>query len=234
MPMNMITKKEYCIDYNELYNELMNSPFLDDAKIKSAYLNLWIKQLKDYDKIEVEQFKDKSILVQIAKEDFEAPEKYMLELIYKSQRVNIFFRVSRVLQLIEPTKNNMIEYIPIEDFIKSNSYIKWDKTDTFNIKSDPIILVPITLGVYTKFVVIDGNHRLSVWINEKKQRIPCNILDGQALIDNNMFCSGFSKLMYIFQNELVSLGTYTKRDKITSELLMNKIYFKTGKMLYDV
>ena len=50
-------------------------------------------------------------------------------------------------------------------------------------------------------MVIDGNHRLTKWIGNVTN-IPCYILDMQWIIDNDMFYSDFSKLMYIFQNEL--------------------------------
>lgn len=97
--------------------------------------------------------------------------------------------MSRILQQIKSTSNidDMIRYIPLSDFIEPNSYIKRDLTNPLNhTKSNPILLVPLTIGRYEKFVVIDGNHRLTKWKMEEKKDIPCYILDGQALIDNNV------------------------------------------------
>lgn len=237
MPVNYLTHEIYSVNYEKLFNELMENPFLDNVKLQSDYLKFWIEQLKQQDQVEVKQFKDKNFTQLMLKENLEAPEKYMLELVYKSGTINIFFRVSRILQLTKSISDSkdMIQYLPMSDFVKENSFIKWDKTDCLNkIKSEPILLVPLTMDRYIKLVTIDGNHRLTVWTNNKKKDIPCLILDGQWIIDNNMICSGFSKLMYIFQNEIVALGTYTKRDHINSVLLMNKTFFKTGKLLYDV
>lgn len=237
MPVNYLTHEIYSINYEKLFNELMENLILDNVKLQSDYLKCWIEQLKQQDQIEVKQIKDKNFTQLMLKEDLEEPEKYMLELVYKSGRINIFFRVSRILQLIKlmPANKDMIQYLSKSDFLKASSYIKWNKTDCLNhVKSDPILLVPLTIDKYIKFVTIDGNHRLTAWENDIKKDIPCFILDGQWIIDNNMICSGFSKLMYIFQNEIVALGTYTKRDHINSISLINKIFFKTGKLLYNV
>lgn len=237
MPVNYLTHEIYSVSYEKLFDELMENMFLDNVKLQSDYLKYWIEQLKQQDQNEINQFKDKNFIQLMLKEDLEAPEKYMLELVYKCGKINIFFRVSRILQLIKSTPNNkdMIQYLPKSDFVKPNSDVKWDKTDCLNnIKSEPILLAPLTMDKHIKFVTIDGNHRLTAWENDMKKDIPCFILDGQWIIDNNMICSGFSKLMYIFQNEIVALGTYTRRDHIDSISLMNKIFFKTGKLLYDV
>lgn len=237
MPVNYLTHEIYSVNYEKLFDELMENQFLDNVKLQHDYLKFWIEQLKQQDQIEVKQFKDKNFAQLMLKEDLEAPEKYMLELVYKSGIINIFFRVSRILQLTKSISDNkdMIQYLPMSDFVEENSYIKWDKTDCINkIKSEPILLVPLTMDKYIKLVAIDGNHRLTVWMNNKKADVPCLILDGQWIIDNDMICSSFSKLIYIFQNEMVALGTYTKRDHIDSISLINKTFLKTRKLLYDV
>ena len=194
MPINYLTHETYSVNYEELYNELMETPFLDNIKLQSYYLKYWIDQLKQQDKIEVKKVKDKNFAQLMLKEDLEAPEKYMLELVYKSGIINIFFRVSRILQLIKsmPASKDMMQFLPKSDFLRASSYIKWDKTDCLNhVKNDPILLVPLTMGEYIKLVTIDGNHRLTAWENDTKKDIPCFILDGQWIIDNNMICSGF-------------------------------------------
>ena len=236
MPVNFLTHKNYSINYEELYNELMSNPFLDNIQIQSMYLKLWIQQLKEQDEIEVKQLKDDNFVQLMLKEDFEAPERYMLDINYKSGTINIFFRVSRMLQLIQSTNNTgVVQEIPIKDFTKTNSYIKWNRTEySSRVKESPIVLIPMTIDKYIKLIVVDGNHRLTEWEKIGRQKIPCYIIDEQFIIDNNFLCSGFSKLMYIFQNEIVALGTYTKRDHINAMILMNKIFFKTGKILYNV
>lgn len=96
----------------------------------------------------------------------------------------------------------IIHYIPIDNFTNANSHIKWHRTDFINELSQlPILLVQLALEENINYVVIDGNHRLTKWIGNVTN-IPCYILDMQWIIDNDMFYSDFSKLMYIFQNEL--------------------------------
>lgn len=237
MPVNYLEHKIYSVDYNSLYCELMERQFLDNMELQSQYLKSWIKLFQQCDEQEVEQYSDKSLTPLYLKENSESPEKYMLEIIFNSGTIGIFFKVSRILQFLNSVKdiNNAIQYIPIDEFLKSNTNIKWDLTDSCSrIKNSPIVLVPFTIDRFIKYDVIDGNHRLTAWKNNGRKDIPCIILNGQLLIDLNMFCSSFSKFMYIFQNEIVALGTYTSRDHINSNLLMNKIYFKTKKLLCDV
>lgn len=237
MPVNYLTHEIYSINYEKLFDELMENQLVDNVKLQSEYLKYWMEQLKRQDEIEVKQFKDENFIQLMLREDLEAPEKYMLELVYKCGRISIFFRVSRILQLIKSMHSNkdIIQYLSKSDFLKENSDIKWNRTDCLSyIKNEPILLVPLTIDKYIKFVTIDGNHRLTAWQNDMKKDIPCFILNGQWIIDNNMVCSGFSKLMYIFQNEIVALGTYTKRDHVDTNSLINMIFFKTGKLLYNV
>lgn len=235
MPINYLTNEHYVIDYEGLYHELMERCFLKNVRLQSDYLKLWLSELKRNDEIEVEQFKDKDFRKRMLKENSEAPEKYMMEIKYKVGTINIFFRVSRLLEAMGDVPENMVQYIDSNEFTKDNRCIKWDRAKVMGaVKTSPIILAPMTIDEYVKFIVIDGNHRLTSWIDNKKENIPCCIMDGQALIDNNMFCSSFSKLMYIFQNEIVALATYAMRDNINEVVLMNRSYFKTRKMLYDV
>ena len=234
MPVNYMTNEVYHIDYEGLYEELMEKSFLSDARVQCEYVKLWISELRKRDVLEVEQFNDREFRKLILQEKLEAPEMYSIEMNYKAGTIYIFFRVSRLIQAIGTISTDMIQYIGVQDFVMKNSYIKWDRTELLNeIKRTPILLAPMTIDEYVKLVVIDGNHRLTSWI-DNKEKIPCCILDGQAIIDSNMLCSGFSKLMYIFQNEVVALATYTMRDKIDAMLLMNKIYFRTGKLLFEV
>ena len=235
MPINYMTHEPYVVDYEGLYLELMDNSFLKNARLQSDYFKCWLSELKKNDKIEVEQFKDKNFREMMLKENNEAPEKYMLEINYKVGTINIFFRISRLIQAMGDVPESVTQYIELNEFIRDNGCIKWDRIKTMGeIKESPIILAPLTIDKYVRYVVIDGNHRLTSWIDSKRKKIPCYIMDGQALVDNNMFSSSFSKLMYIFQNEVVALATYVKRDNINEITVLNKSYFKTRKMLYDV
>lgn len=235
MPIDYLSNKPYCIDYQELYREIMKNRILKNYKLQSDYIKLWMSELQKCDKAECEQFNDIRFKELILKESIEAPEKYRYEIEYGVQKVNIFFRVSRLIQILGNPTDDMIQYFSLDEFIKDNCYIKWDKTEIISeLKTFPILMAPITVDKYIKLVVIDGNHRLTSWIKKNKKNIPCVILDGQALVDNNMFASAFSKLLYIFQNEMVAMATYSIRDNIDDMTLIGKSYFKTGKMLYDV
>lgn len=233
MPINYLTNEYYAIDYEGLYHELMENGFLNNKCLQSDYFKLWLSELKKNDEREVEQFNNKDFRKLMLKENCEAPEKYMLEINYEVGTINIFFRVSRIIEGMGDVPEEAVQYIDSTEFLRTDRYIKWDRIRSIGeIKKSPIILAPLTIDKYVKLVVIDGNHRLTSWIDNRKGNIPCYILDGQALVDNNMFCSSFSKLMYIFQNEVVALATYAKRDNVNEMVLVNRSYLKTSKMLY--
>lgn len=235
MPINFFANEKYVIDYEGLYQELMEKIIFKDSRLQSDYLKLWLSVLKKNDEIEVEQFEDREFRKLMLKEHSEAPEIYEMEIKYNVGTINIYFRISRLIEEIENVPANMVQYIDLNEFTRDNSCVKWDKTKVVgNIKTTPIILAPMTIGRYVKYIVIDGNHRLTAWIDNKRENIPCCIINEQSLIDNNFLCSSFSKLMYIFQNEVVALATYTMRDRINESVLMNRSYLKTGKILYDV
>lgn len=81
--------------------------------------------------------------------------------------------------------------------------------------SSPIILVPFPLGLNTKFIVIDGNHRVSAKVEHSKE-IPAIIYDPRSSID---FLSPINWAFYIFFNEFYFFNIEVIQGKIFSNLL---------------
>ncbi len=236
MPFDFISQKEYVIEYDKLFDELnSNIPFLSDANLQILYLNQWIQTLRQADEVERKQTRDFNFFKIINKELSEAPQLFRLPINYKSGTIFIFFRVSRIIQTLEqikPTEEN-VQFFNANEFVRKNSFIKWDYPDDNFVSNNnkPIIMIPFILDEYYKTLVIDGNHRIKKWIKSGRSTFPCYCFNSQWYIDNMFFSSNFSCLLYIMQNEIATLATYTIRDGINASELMNKTFFLTNKIL---
>ena len=86
-------------------------------------------------------------------------------------------------------------------------------------------MVPFTIGKTYKQLVVDGNHRITTAIKEKKEIIKAYILEPQMLVDYSLFCSSFDLLYYVFQNEVVYIGSLFHVNTGISELdIINKSF----------
>lgn len=226
--------KEYKIDYSNWREELSRLKIFNDKKIQEKYLDTWMEVLRKSDNASVEFFsKPKNKLLAI-KERNEAPEIYQQTIVYNSNTVYVHFRVSRILQVIEGNGGNEkhIQKIDLKKFIEKKS-IDWTETDIYSdVKDTPILLVPFNIGQYIQSVVIDGNHRITAAIMNKKREIEGIYLNPQSIVENNLFCSDFDKLMYVFHNELIWVGSnciLEKNNHDDIEILKNT-YFMSGKV----
>lgn len=234
MPIDFERKCEYRVDYAEMYKEVNRQSFLDDKEMQKKYLEVWFKVLKDADKKITEQFRRPDIKAMFMKEMVEAPEIFQLPIFYSNATLYIHFRVTRYLQGLKKCNINRdkAQKIEISYFTKENSNIDWTKTsDRVDIKDEPILMVPFYAGKYHKFLVIDGNHRITDAVKKGKKEVEAYCIGEDFLVDNNFFSSEYDKLLYIFQNEIVTMGTYTIRDHISARNLMEQSYLVTRKTM---
>lgn len=233
MPINMIKKEVYKIDYNSLSNELNAMKILNNPSIQNLYINKWIQTLKELDILACKDYSNPNVKSLMLKEELEAPENFQLPIHYKSNNMYIHFRVSRLIQILEEfgIGNKDAQNIKIEDFTEKCSYINWTRTNNIvNISSQPIIMAPLTLGNYFRFVVIDGNHRITSYIERKEKIINSICVDANMLVENNLFCTGFDKYLYIFQNEAVALSTLVHKDGYSDKEALELAYFSSRKV----
>ena len=112
-----------------------------------------------------------------------------------------------------------------------NRRINWTATtDKVKIKIQPIIIVPLTVGVFYQWLVVDGNHRITYAIENKKKSVKAFSLDPNALVEANMFSSGFDKFLYIFQNEMIALASYIHREGYSDEEAFKLGFLCSGKV----
>lgn len=228
MPVNNMNGKVYKINYETLRDELMGLPAIfADKQLQMMYIDKWIEVLNIADENTCRSFTEPQNQKMIEKENLEAPEKFQTVVNYKSNTLYIHFRVSRMRQILKSSdpSGKMSQEISLDEFTKGKQ-MNWVATeDTVSIKSEPIIIVPFTIDEAYKMLVVDGNHRITEAIKKGKKTINAYVLDANWIVQGNLFCSEFDKMLYIFQNEMVDIATWIKRDGMSDKDAIKKSYF---------
>lgn len=235
MPVDFISDKIYKVDYTAWKKELSQIPVFASREIQELYLNKWMEILKAQDGFGCRDYNNPEINMLMLKEKMEAPEIFQIPVNYETNNMFIHFRVSRIIQMIEKTGISIdtATDIDIEEFTKKNTRINWTPTtNKVKIKTQPIIMVPLTVGEFFQWLVIDGNHRITHAIRERKKSVKAFLLDSNALVEGNLFSTGFDKFLYIFQNEMIALASYIHRDGYSDEKAFKQGYLCSGKVQY--
>lgn len=77
-------------------------------------------------------------------------------------------------------------------------------------------------------LVVDGNHRVTTAIQKKKKIVKAIIVDPNAAVLNHMLSSSFDELLYVFQNEVVWMGSHYNENIEDEKILITQSYFVCG------
>lgn len=233
MPVDFMSDKIYKVDYTAWKRELSQMPIFDSGEVQKIYLDKWMEILKAQDGFACRDYNNPKMKMLMLKEKMEAPENFQIPVNYETNTMFIHFRVSRIIQMIEQSGaslDNAIN-IDIKEFTDKNMRINWTPTtDIVKIKTQPIIIVPLTVDKFYQWLVIDGNHRITHAIAEREKSVKAFSLDPNALVEGNLFSTGFDKFLYIFQNEMIALASYIHRDGYSDEEAIKLAYFCSGKV----
>ena len=233
MPVDFMSDKIYKVDYTAWKRELSQMPIFDSGEVQKIYLDKWMEILKAQDGFACRDYNNPKMKMLMLKEKMEAPENFQIPVNYETNTMFIHFRVSRIIQMIEQSGaslDNAIN-IDIKEFTDKNMRINWTPTtDIVKIKTQPIIIAPLTVDKFYQWLVIDGNHRITHAIAERGKSVKAFSLDPNALVEGNLFSTGFDKFLYIFQNEMIALASYIHRDGYSDEEAIKLAYFCSGKV----
>ena len=233
MPVDFMSDKIYKVDYTAWKRELSQMPIFDSGEVQKIYLDKWMEILKAQDGFACRDYNNPKMKMLMLKEKMEAPENFQIPVNYETNTMFIHFRISRIIQMIEQSGvslDNAIN-IDIKEFTDKNMRINWTPTtDIVKIKTQPIIIAPLTVDKFYQWLVIDGNHRITHAIAEREKSVKAFSLDPNALVEGNLFSTGFDKFLYIFQNEMIALASYIHRDGYSDEEAIKLAYFCSGKV----
>lgn len=212
---------------------IITDAIFDSGEVQEIYLDKWMEILKAQDGFACRDYNNPKMKMLMLKEKMEAPENFQIPVNYETNTMFIHFRVSRIIQMIEQSGaslDNAIN-IDIKEFTDKNMGINWTPTtDIVKIKTQPIIIAPLTVDKFYQWLVIDGNHRITHAIAEREKSVKAFSLDPNALVEGNLFSTGFDKFLYIFQNEMIALASYIHRDGYSDEEAIKLAYFCSGKV----
>lgn len=229
MPINMMTGKPYGINYPNMRKELMEMKIFHDKELQQMYIDKWVAELMEADKNSVTSYTDPNNQSMIMMEKMEAPETFQTIVNMQENELLIHFRVSRIIQMLQMsgiTEADAIE-ISIDEFI-DKKVINWTSTDSIVDREDPIIIFPFTIGKTYKELVVDGNHRVTTAIQKKKKTVKAIIVDPNAAVLNHMLSSSFDELLYVFQNEVVWMGSHYNENIEDEKMLIMQSFFMCG------
>ena len=237
MPVDFMSDKIYKVDYTAWKRELSKIPIFGSGEIQKLYLDKWMEILKAQDGLVCRDYNNREMQMFMLKEKMEAPESFQIPINYETNNMFIHFRVSRIIQMVEQSGISLdtATKIDIKEFTDKNTRINWTPTtDRVKIKTQPIIIVPLTVGEFYRWLVIDGNHRITHAIAEREKSVKAFSLDPNALVEGNLFSTGFDKFLYIFQNEMIALASYIQREGYSDEDAIKLAYFCSGKVQFYV
>ncbi len=230
MPFDFIALQHYSISYTDLFNEINSHKILDDSNIQTEYLLLWMNKLYDLDKFITGQLSTEKSIKEMQMKLGPQREIFQSEINFNCARILLHFRVSFANQIIAPYKSQS-QHIPVEEFLKKDSEFKWTPVDTnissYSSATDPIIIVPF-LNKQHKYLIIDGNHRLTYKTQNNTGNVEAIIISEQTVLDFSLFSSGFDKYYYIMNNEIDRMAYQTKHSGAKAYDLVQKSYLKEG------
>ena len=207
----------------------MEMKIFHDKELQQMYVDKWVAELMEADKNSVASYTDPNNQSMIMMEKMEAPETFQTIVNMQENELLIHFRVSRIIQMLQMsgiTEADAIE-ISIDEFI-DKKVINWTSTDSIVDREDPIIIFPFTIGKTYKELVVDGNHRVTTAIQKKKKMIKAIIVDPDAAVLNHMLSSSFDELLYVFQNEVVWMGSHYNENIEDEKMLIMQSFFMCG------
>ncbi|WP_368487158.1 hypothetical protein [Spiroplasma sp. DGKH1] len=231
MPVNFEKYETYSINYKSLYNFLKVQPILYYKQNTKKYLKKWIKVLKFLDYKTTKKFKkDNSNFIKDANNNL----KYETFLQTFTFNNNIKILINYRIDLIEDflTKYNLLNNwneIDIDLFKTNESIISWTLVESLTqqpIQKKPIYLAKFNDGI-KKWILIDGNFRISHIINSRQKTIKAYLLTENFMLRNNIFLSKFDKYLYAFINEMQTFQELWKIKHVPDKkLIKNSFLFK--------
>lgn len=195
---------QYSFDFYSLINSYKNNSPLQG---QNNYLNSWER-----------------ILLSLSKSD-NNPIYFKSETAYQhiihcldSQVFKLHFDISSIANSISK-KDLPIQFLSSDLFGTDDSPIRYtyEPYNQYHLQSSkPVILAPITLDTYIKFIVIDGNHRVSAKKENVHTDIPVIMYNPTKAHD---FVSPINWAFYLFFIETYNFGTQIILGNDFSDLL---------------
>jgi hypothetical protein len=230
MPYNFITNQIYNVDYDALFNELTKTQILKSKELNDYYIKRWIAILKEHDQTLMKQFSSKEYKMQYMIHLLNEPELFQQPINFTTTHIYLHFRVSFMIKLVSDS-HGFAERIPLSEFTENNTRFYWNPVDKINmdypVNKQPIIMTTFLSGQY-QFLVLDGNHRITMAQKKDHDSIQVLSIMEQSMIDHQLCASSFDQLYYIMHNELGYIHKAVNEGTGDEEVLMKSYLMGKG------
>lgn len=230
MPFDFLKFRPYKINYDDLFLEINSNKILRDKSLQEVYLKEWKKILIEHDNILMNELKNPIEIMKLIEGIKGESETFQLPINFENNQILLHFRVAYIQKLL--SKQEIIfESVDLTEFTSVNTTIGWTPVEgdvsAYSKSDEPVIIVPLSVGK-VKYVLIDGNHRLTEKVRNNKNSVNVISIAEKSVIELNMLASSFDKLYYIMLNELNYMGNISASEEIDPLLLIQKSYLKDG------
>nr|WP_011310438.1 hypothetical protein [Spiroplasma citri]CAI94287.1 hypothetical protein [Spiroplasma citri] len=225
----------YKVDYEKLLDYFSQFRIFLSKWNNKKYLKNWIDCLKRYDKEISQQINEKITKINV-NTNLVKDEWFNQKIDLEGNEIVIHFNINIVNQAIYNLKEQEIN---LNLFKNEKSNIYWTPIlnetiiEKHTIKNSPIYLTKFfnnEQGRITKWLLIDGNHRVSKALALGKQTINCVYITQDEIIKINPFINDFDKYFYILWNEINNLKNY----RINNLYISDRKLFKKSFLIHKL
>lgn len=220
MPYNFITGQKYNFDFNAIYNSLMQNPIFEKQK---SYAQKWMKIFQQLDFYDTNIVNISDIISHIKMGEV-YQYKFFLEDETFFLHFNIEERKHNVLLELQPYPS---QQLPLSQFGTKRGYIQYTNepqpSHDINYKNSPIILCEFPIED-TRFIVIDGNHRITSLINKGEKTVEAV---GCHPMNRKSFISNVDWAMYLFKLETYQICCHVDQGEDIESLIKGSNAYNT-------
>ncbi|XZH53327.1 hypothetical protein ACSW8Q_17565 (plasmid) [Clostridium perfringens] len=225
MPFDFVANKKYKINYDSLFEEFNSQKILNNKVIQEKFLMLWFKYLREADELLLKSIEEKENKIKLKKLRISDVEIFKQTIHYKNNIISMHFNVSKINSNISNEFKNSFQIFDGKKFLENDRNVHWTDVvldKNYKPSNEPVLVVEFPC-FNRRYLVIDGNHRISYAIKNNKT-VKVLGLSVINLIDNEYFLSSFDMLYYIMINELNYMYNETISKNIDATYIIQKSF----------
>lgn len=228
----VLLSNSYIIDYSAFLEELGRNQLFEDKGKCYRYIKTWIKVMKKHDAFE-STYDNASAYKAF---DFKP---FVQEIHYQFNTMYLHFNISTIEHILKENPGLYeLKDVKVDEFFNygDSGHIYRSEVDSLDLSysrnSNPVYIVPFKTALNSRldinYLLIDGNHRVSMAYYHKEQYISAYILSEKLLKESRIFSTSFDKMLYAFYNECGLFSHLKKAGKSDDELLSQSYLSKLG------
>lgn len=213
LPLDFSNNTTYSIDYQSLLTDISRSfpPIFSNSLMQEEYFLNWIEILQKCDKYICDNNDFYRNMCAVQNEIFEQ------EITFSKSTLKIYFSIENAIKFTQVNKMEP-QTILCHQLLEDN-WLQWTPVNSFDSVQKPNI--PIIACYFPlerkRFLLIDGNKRLSYAICRNLSSIKMFMLTSNNVLDGKILLSPFERCYYSMIMDLLNLLTIKQNSTISLE-----------------